>query len=269
MIIMLVAMTAFIGTIGFVKYRQTQGGAAHGSYQPPPEAVTTVTARQEDWQVTLAAIGTVAAVHGVTVSADMPGVVQKIGFKSGDAVEAGQVLVHLDTRQEQAQLGAAEAKLELTRLNLDRIRGLRDQGINSPVDLDTSVAEQKQAEGTVGEIRATIDRKTIRAPFTGILGIRQVNLGQYLESGKPVVPIQSRDPIYIDFAVPQQQVPSLRVGCVVHARGDNSDREIATGRVTAARIVVRATLARRQPCGPSGYRTPRTTSRNANVAIAV
>jgi membrane fusion protein (multidrug efflux system) len=239
MIIMLLAMTAFIATIGFVKYRKTQAaGAQSGSYQPPPEAVTTVIARKEEWQGSLGAIGTVAAVNGVMVSADLPGVVGKVAFGSGDRVEAGQLLVQLDTRQEQAQLAAAEAKLELTRLNLDRIRGLREQGINSQTEFDTSVAEQKQAEGVVGEIRATIERKTIHAPFSGILGIRQVNLGQYLKSGDPIVQLQSHDPIYVNFDVPQQELVRVRVGGAVNVTAEGPPLIELTGRITAIDSVV-------------------------------
>jgi len=141
MIIMLLVVGAFIATIGFVKYRKFQTAMSQsGSYQPPPEAVTTVIAKQEQWQGTLGAIGTVAAVNGVIVSADLPGVVQKITFASGDRVEAGTILVQLDTRQEQAQLAAYQAKLDLAKMNLDLIRCLLEQGINSQTDYDTAVA---------------------------------------------------------------------------------------------------------------------------------
>ena len=238
MLIMLVAMAGLIGAVGFVKYRQIGAAGAQGGYRPPPEAVTTVIVKQEQWQGTLGAIGTVAAVKGVMVSADQPGVVQKISFGSGDRVEAGALLVQLDTRQEQAQLAAAEAKLDLAHLNLDRIRGLREQGINSQTEFDTSVAEQKQAEGVVGEIRATIDRKTIRAPFSGILGIRQVNLGQYLKSGDPIVQLQSHDPIYVNFDVPQQEIVRMRVGGPVGVTAEGPPTIELTGRITAIDSVV-------------------------------
>jgi len=239
MLIMLLAMVAFIGIVGFVKYRGIRAaGAQASSYQPPPEAVTTVIARKEEWQGTISAIGTVAAVNGVVVSADLPGVVQKVAFGSGDRVEAGELLVQLDTRQEQAQLAAAEAKLELARLNLDRIRGLRQQGINSQTEFDTSVAEQKQAEGAVGEIHATIERKTIRAPFAGTLGIRQVNLGQYLKSGDPIVQLQSHDPIYVNFDVPQQELVRVRAGGAVRVAAEGPPSIEFTGRITAIDSVV-------------------------------
>ena len=239
MVIMLLVVAAFVATIGFVKYRKFQTAMAQsGSYQPPPEAVTTVIAQKEEWQGSLGAIGTVAAVNGVMVSADLPGVVQKIAFGSGDRVEAGQLLVQLDTRQEQAQLAAATAKLELARMNLDRIRGLREEGINSQTEYDTAVAEQKQAEGVVGEIGATIERKTIHAPFSGILGIRQVNLGQYLKSGDPIVQLQSHDPIYVNFDVPQQELARVRVGGSVSVTAEGPPSIELTGRITAIDSVV-------------------------------
>jgi membrane fusion protein (multidrug efflux system) len=239
MLIMLLVVAAFIATMGFVKYRRDQTAKAQsGSYQPPPEAVTTVIAQKEEWQGSLGAIGTVAAVNGVMVSADLPGVVQKIAFGSGDRVEAGQLLVQLDTRQEQAQLAAATAKLELAHMNLDRIRGLREEGINSQTDYDTAVAEQKQAEGVVGEIGATIERKTIHAPFSGILGIRQVNLGQYLKSGDPIVQLQSHDPIYVNFDVPQQELVRVRVGGHVSVTAEGLPPIELAGRITAIDSVV-------------------------------
>ena len=239
MVGMLLAMAAFVMTVGTVKFRQIQAGAAQAaSFQPPPEAVTTAVAREEQWPATLSAIGSLTAVHGVTVSADLPGMVQEIVFESGRAVEAGEVLVRLDTRQEQAQLAAAEAQLELTRLSLDRLSGLREEGIVAQADYDRAAAEHKQAEARVGEIRATIQRKTIRSPFAGILGIRQVNKGQYLTGGDPVVPLQSLDPIYVNFSVPQQQVGKLRVGGEVRVSVEGMAGAGFTGRITAVDSIV-------------------------------
>ncbi len=239
MIVMLVAVTVFVGLIGTVKFRQIQAGAAQAaSFQPPPEAVTTIVAREVQWPATIAAIGTVAAVHGVTVSADLAGIVEAITFESGRSVTAGELLVRLDTRQERAQLAAAEAQRDLTRMNLDRARGLRDQGILPEADYDRNLAESKQAEARVGEIRATIERKQIRAPFTGLLGIRQVNLGQYLTDGAPVVPLQSLDPIYVNFSVPQQEVAELRAGREVRVTAEGEKRIEVTGKITAVNSIV-------------------------------
>ena len=116
------------------------------------------------------------------------------------------MLVELDTRQEQAQLTAAVAQLELAGSTSNGRRACATQGIIAQAEFDRVDAEHKQAEARVGEIRATIDRKKIRAPFSGILGIRQINLGQYLQAGEPVVPLQSLHPIYVNFTVPQQEV---------------------------------------------------------------
>jgi membrane fusion protein (multidrug efflux system) len=239
MFVMLAAVAVFVTTVGFVKYKQIQTAVAQASsFQPPPEAVTTVVARKERWPSTLGAIGTVEAVHGVTVSADLPGIVDHISFDSGRMVREGEVLVRLDTRQERAQLAAAEAQRDLSRLNLDRMRGLREEGIIAQAEDDRAIAENKQAEARVGEIRATIDRKTIRAPFSGLLGIRQVNRGQYVQGGSPVVPLQSLDPIYVNFAVPQQSVGQLRTGGAVRVSLEGVADARFTGRITAIDSVV-------------------------------
>jgi membrane fusion protein (multidrug efflux system) len=239
MLIMLAGMLVFVSAVGFVKYRQIQTAIAQASsFQPPPEAVTTIMARTEEWPATLSAIGTAQAVHGVTVSADLPGIVESIAFESGRTVAQGQMLVQLDTRQEQAQLEAAEAQLHLARLNLDRAKGLRTEGIISQAEFDRVSAEDEQARARVGEIQATIARKTIRAPFAGVLGIRQVNLGQYLSGGDPVVPLQSLAPIYVNFAVPQQEVAKVRPGGVVRVTADGPSGGAFTGRITAVDSVV-------------------------------
>jgi membrane fusion protein (multidrug efflux system) len=238
MILMLAVAAALIGALGFVKFRQVQAAMAEGaSYQPPPEAVTTVTAAASPWPATLSAIGTVAAVRGVTVSADLPGVVSRIHFDSGKRVGAGEVLVELDTRQEQAQLVAAEADRDLKRLNLARAEDLVAQGVVSKAEFDRSAAEAKQAEARVGEIRATIARKVIRAPFAGSLGIRQVNLGQYLNGGEAIVPLQALDPLYVNFSVPQQSMAQMKIGDAVQVRAEGISLT-TSGRITAVNSVV-------------------------------
>jgi len=239
MIVMLAVVAVTIVGLGFAKYQQIQAAVAQGAaFQPPPEAVTTIAAQQEQWPATLSAIGTATAVQGVVVSADLPGIVERIAFESGGWVREGDVLVELDTQQEQAQLAAAQAESNLARLNLDRRHGLVDQGAISGADYDRAAAEQKLTEARVAEIRATIARKTIRAPFSGSLGIRQVNLGQYLSAGDAVVPLQALDPIYVNFGVPQQDAGQVRLGSSVRiAAGDLPGTEF-TGRVTAVNSVV-------------------------------
>jgi len=242
MVIMLVAMTAFLAFIGFVKFRQIQEAIAQGSsFQPPPEAVTTVVAKDDQWEQTLGAIGTVVAINGVVVSADLPGVVNSIHFDSGRSVKAGDLLVELDTRLERAQLASAVAGRDLARMNLERAKGLKAEGVISQADMDTAQAAFDQGEGTVGETGATIDRKTIRAPFTGLLGIRQVNLGQYLTSGSPIVPLQSLDPIFVDFNLPQQEMTRVQVGSGVRVLSEGLPGEGMTGKVAAIDSVVDTT----------------------------
>lgn len=239
MIVMLLAVVAFLVAIGSVKFRQIQAGAAMAaSFQPPPEAVTTIVTRQEQWPATISAIGTVAAVQGVTLSADLPGIVEAITFDSGRIVPAGETLVRLDARQERAQLAAAEAQRDLARLNLDRLRGLRDEGIVAASEYDRVTAEDKQAEARVGEIRATLARKEIKAPFTGVLGIRQANLGQYLNGGDAIVSLQSLDPIYVNFSVPQQEVAQLKVGREVRVAAEGPAGAERAGRITAVDSIV-------------------------------
>ena len=193
-----------------------------------------------------------AAVQGVTVSADLPGTVDRIAFESGRSVREGDILAELDTRQERAQLAAIEAQRDLARLNYNRMKGLLNDRVISQAEFDRALAEQKQTDAQVGEINATIQRKQIRAPFSGILGIRQVNLGQYLAAGDPLVPLQSLHPIYVNFNVPQQEIRQIKVGHRIRlAASDVSGAEF-TGRVTAIdslvdqttrNIQVQATLA--------------------------
>jgi len=239
MLWMLAVAGLFVVTIGLFKFFQIKAAIAQGaSYQPPPEAVTTIVAGVAQWPSTLDAIGSVEAVHGVIVSADLPGVVEAIEFESGRHVNAGDVLVRLDTSQERAQLAAAEAQRDLAKLNLDRSVMLLERKVVAPAEHDRFAAESKQAEARLREIRATIERKTIRAPFAGVLGIRRVNLGQYLNGGDPVVPLQSMDPVYVTFSLPQQDVSALRLGAEVRVSADQQAIPEANGRITAINSLV-------------------------------
>ena len=239
MILMVALMAAIIAGLGFLKFKQFQAMAEQfAAMQPPPDAVTTIVVAREEWPATLNAIGTVAAVQGVTVSADLPGVVDRIMFDSGKTVQKGDILVQLDTRQEQAQLTGAESQLELARLNHERMQGLVKQDAVSRAEYDAAAAGLKQNEARLAEIRATIERKTIRAPFAGVLGIRQVNLGQYLTAGAPVVPLQSLDPIYVNFAVPQQDSAQMRPGKSVRISVSEAGGAEFTGRISAIDSVI-------------------------------
>ena len=239
MLVMLVTTALIVGALGFVKFRQIQSAIGQAaSFQPPPEAVTTITAVQEQWPETLSAIASVAAVQGVTISADLPGTVDRIGFDAGQWVREGEVLALLDTRQEQAQLAAAEAQRELARVNFERMQGLLNENVVSRAEFDRATADQRQSDAHVGEIRATIERKTIRAPFSGVLGIRRVNLGQYLSAGDALVTLQSLNPIYVNFGVPQQAMAQVRAGRTVKITAANLAGLEFTGRITAIDSVV-------------------------------
>jgi membrane fusion protein (multidrug efflux system) len=234
MIVMLTVMLVVLGGLGFAKFKQIQVAMAQGaSFQPPPEAVTTIVAERAEWSGVLDSIGTMAAVQGVSVSADLPGTVERVSFESGQAVTAGAVLAVLDTRQEQAQLAALEAQRELARLTFERLDGLLKEKVISKAEFDRAAADLRQTDARVGEVRAVIQRKTIRAPFTGILGIRQVNLGQYLAGGDPLVTLQSLDPIYVNFGVPQQTAAQVSIGRAVRITTDDAAGATWAGKVTA------------------------------------
>jgi membrane fusion protein (multidrug efflux system) len=234
MILMLGVVLVVITALGFMKFKQVETAIKVGaSFQPPPEAVTSIVAQREQWPATMGVIGTAEAVHGVTVSADLPGVVERILFESGQSVHAGDVLVVLDTKQERAQLASLEAQSELARVNFGREQQLVDAGVISRLEYDQATAQQKATEANVAEIRATIERKTIRAPFTGVLGIRKVNLGQYLSAGSAVVPLQSLNPIYVNFGVPQQSVRQVRVGGNLRVTSEDFAGHVFAGKVTA------------------------------------
>jgi len=238
MVLMLVLVVALVGGLGFVKYGQVKAAIAQGaSFAPPPTSVTTVVAKQEIWPSTLTVVGTAEAIHGVTVSADLPGTVDKIHFESGQWVKEGDVLVELDTRQERAQLANVEAQRDLARINYARLEQLVKEGVTARSEYDTATANQKATEAQVGEIKATIARKTIHAPFSGVLGIRQANLGQYLAAGAAIVSLQALNPIYANFGVPQQSAPQMTMGHPV--RVTNNGTGIAlNGRITALDSVV-------------------------------
>lgn len=236
-VLMIAIMIAVIGALAFSKYRQFAGFAGT-KWTMPPIAVTSFIVKEEAWQPTLNAVGTVQAVNGVTVSTDLPGIVEQITFESGRQVRQGDSLVKLDTKQEEAQLKSAEARLQLGRSNLERQKGLLQKRVSAQSDYDTSEAEYKEAEASAAEIKAMIERKLIRAPFTGVLGIRQVNLGQYLKSGDPVVPLQSLDPIYVNFSLPQQRLKDLAVGRDVRVKADGLPDETFAGKITSINAVI-------------------------------
>lgn len=239
MVLMIFVVAAVLGGLGFAKYRQVEAAIAMGaSFQPPPTAVTTVIAKRETWPSTFSVIGTAAAIQGVTVGADLPGTIDKIHFESGQWVHEGDILVELDIRQEKAQLANLEAQRDLAKINYDRAQELVKAGVISRSEYDNAAAQQKATEAQVGDIRAAIARKTIRAPFTGILGIRQVSLGQYLAAGQAIVSLQSLNPIYVNFGVPQQDTPKVIPGHVLRVTNADLPGMGFTGRITALDSVI-------------------------------
>ena len=238
MILTLGVTVLLLTALGFMKFKQVESAVHAAAFQPPPEAVTSIVAQREQWSATMGVIGTMEAVHGVTVSADLPGIVERISFESGQSVHAGDVLVELDTRQERAQLAALEAQRDLAHVNFTRMQQLVNEGVISRMEYDQATAQQKATEANVAEVKATIERKTIRAPFSGILGIRKINLGQYLPAGNAVVPLQSLDPIYVNFGVPQQSTRQVRIGGNLRVTSEDLVGRIFTGRVTALDSVV-------------------------------
>lgn len=205
-----------------VKFLQIRAAIAqYANFAPPPDAISTIVAEEEDWTPELRAVGSLTAVQGVMVTSDQPGIVAAIDFESGEMVQKGDLLVQLDVSQETAQLRSAEAQLRLAALNLQRQQNLVKSRVTAQADLDAAQAEFDQASARVQEVRSLIDKKTIKAPFSGVIGIRQVNLGEYLQSGAKVASLQSLDPIYADFYLPQQTLADLSKGqgVIIHADG--------------------------------------------------
>jgi membrane fusion protein (multidrug efflux system) len=212
-VLALVGFVVVVGGLGAVKAGQIGAMISAGeTFVPPPEAVTTALVSDDTWAASLDAVATLVSVRAVTLGAEVPGLVREVHFESGQLVGKGATLVRLDTALEEAQLAAAEADAQLARANLERITALRKAGTNSPADLDAAEARAKSAAANVQSIRATIEKKTIRAPFAGRLGVRQVELGQVLGVGAPLAPLQAIDNLYVELFLPQQSLSRLALG---------------------------------------------------------
>lgn len=222
------------GPLLLIKLSQFKAmGAAGAAMVMPTTTVTATAAKEQLWENSLSSTGSLVAVQGVTVGAEMPGKVVRIAFEAGAVVKAGDVLVELDVSTEQAQLRALEASAALAKANLARAKDLRQANTNSPAELDAADAQAKQAEAQVDNIRAVIAKKTIRAPFAGRLGLRLVNLGQILKDGEPIAALQTLDPIYVNFSLPQQRLSQVAVGHAVRIRADAAPGRIFEGKITA------------------------------------
>ena len=230
-----------IGVLAGIKTLQIRSMIAQGKKMvPPPETVTSTTVRADSWSSSLTAIGTLNAVQGVTVACELLGKVDKIAFEPGSYVHKGDLLISQDTSSEQAQLQGAVAQVELTRSNLQRDAKMLAEKIISQADYDTALAARDQTLAQADNIRATIRKKNIHAPFSGRLGIRQVNLGQTLREGDPIVTLQSLDPIFADLSLPQQQLDRLKTGQRVKVTCDALPGLVSTGKVTAINPLVDA-----------------------------
>ena len=232
--IMLVAVEIVIGLLAFAKVRQIMHAMAEGpKMAPPPPSVSTLVARGQDWQPVLTSVGSLKSINGVDVTTDLAGIVSKIAFESGASVKKGDLIVKLDTRQEEAQLRSAEAKRELSQLNLARQRDLLNKKATAQSEFDSVAAQARQDEAAVEEVKALITRKTIAAPFDGIIGIRQVDIGQYVNAGTPLAALQSQDPIRVEFSVPQQELAQVGLGKKIRLKASGMEEGRFEGEITA------------------------------------
>jgi membrane fusion protein, multidrug efflux system len=233
-IITLIGIIVLIGMLAGIKGLQIRRMIAHGdSFVPPPEVVTTAMAKNDSWESLLTAVGSLEAVQGVVVTSELTGKVVHIAFKPGTMVKAGDLLVQQDTSVESAQLRSAEAEVALAKINFERTKKLTANKTVAQSDFDNADAQYKQAVAQADNIRAVIGKKTIRAPFSGRLGIRQVNLGQTLNEGDEIVSLQSLDPIYVNFLLPQQRVAQVYPGLAIRLTIDAFPAQVISGKITA------------------------------------
>jgi membrane fusion protein (multidrug efflux system) len=203
------------------------------SFVPPPESVTSVKVAASTWQSRRAAIGSLVAIHDVMLGAELPGLIREVAFDSGKTVKRGAVLVRLDTTNEVAQLASAVADAELAKATLARARALRKGGANTPVELEAAEARAKQTQAIVANIQATISKKTIRAPFDGRVAMKQVERGQVVSPGTPIATLQSVDPIFAEFSLPQQALADLKTGQTATMRVDSFPGKTWQGTISA------------------------------------
>jgi membrane fusion protein, multidrug efflux system len=230
----ILGVLVMIGILGGIKGLQINRMIATGSQSaPPPETVTTAVVRSESWESLMTSVGSLEAVQGVMLTAELSGKVVRIAFEPGTKVKAGDLLLQQDVSSEEAQLRAAEATVALTKLELERSRKLLMKNAVAQAKYDSDDAQYKQAVAQIDGIRATIRKKTIRAPFAGSLGIRLVNLGQILNEGEPIVSLQTIDPIFVNFSLPQQQLAQVKQGLKVRVTADALPGQTIEGEITA------------------------------------
>lgn len=229
-----IGVAIVVGGIVYAKLGQFSAmGKAAENMVMPPETVTASPVEAAQWEQWIAATATVSAVQGVTVSAEVGGRVTRIDFESGAVVQAGDILLQLDTSSEEAQLASTRAAAALARADLRRMRDLSAKKMVSREAVDSADAKAKDTAAQVGNMQALIAKKTVRAPFAGRLGLRLVNLGQILSEGDAIVSLQTLNPIHVDFSVPQQQIQRLKSGMAVRVTADAAPGEIFTGKIQA------------------------------------
>ncbi len=239
LIVTLLALVIVVAALAGVKTLQIGAMIDQGKKQsPPPETVTSGVVTSDLWKSELSAIGTLTAVQGVTVAAELPGKVVKILLTPGSSVKKGDLLISQDTAAEEAELLGAEAQAKVAKADLERAANMLKDKIISQADYDRALAAHEGALSRVSSIRVAIEKKQVRAPFSGRLGIRQVNLGQILKEGDPIVTLQSLDPIFVDFTLPQQQLSQLRVDLPVRVVCDALPGVTVEGRITAINPLV-------------------------------
>jgi membrane fusion protein (multidrug efflux system) len=233
MIIMILGVVLLVAGIGFVVARNIMKQIAQGSAPQPPVVVTAMKVATQEWQPQLDAVGSLRAVRGVDVTTEIAGLVREIRFKSGDEVKSGAVLIQLNADSDLAQLASLQAAAELAQTTLARDRVQLAAEAISQAQVDNDEADLKSKRAQAASQQATIDKKTIRAPFSGRLGITLINPGQYLNPGDKVVTLQTIDPIFIDFNLPQQQIGGVSLGQPVTVLSDAYLGQTFSGKVTA------------------------------------
>jgi membrane fusion protein, multidrug efflux system len=243
-VITIAALILTIGILAGIKGAQIKTLMGFGEQMqklgPPPEAVNAAPVERQTWERTREAVATVVSSKGVTVSNDAPGVVTKLHFDSGATVKLGQPLVELDASVERAQLESLRARLMLANQSLQRTKKLIGTGVSTQQELDTQDSTFKGLVADMRAIQAQIERKTVRAPFDGKLGIRAVNLGQYLAPGTTLTVLESADSVFVDFTLPQQDLTNIQIGRVVRVRTEAGGKVVAEGTISAVDSSVNA-----------------------------
>lgn len=231
-IIAILGFFVVVGLLGFVKVAQIKKASSQ-PHVMPATAVTTFKSVEETWRPVLSAIATLAPVQGVTLGADADGTIARIAVENGAAVKAGDLLLEFDTTVEVAQLAAIEARLAIVKLDRDRAAELREKQTNSQAELDQAEAQLKQTQADVEALRAQLAKKKVTAPFDGRVGIRLVNVGQFVARGAPLMPLQKLNPIYVNFSLPQRYLPQIVSGQDVQVKVDAFGNRVFAGKVNA------------------------------------